>query len=94
MKMFKKAEITNSLCKKGFQETSSKHVKFVLYVDGKTVGIQTVMSYGGGEPGKDLLHQMKKELRFENQRDFEKFIECTYSYEEYVESLKERRIIY
>lgn len=93
MKRYKKTQISKALTKKGFQEFSSRHVKFALFVDSKAVGIHTVISHGSGEPGENLLHQMKKELKFENQRDFEDFIDCTYSYERYVENLKNRGLI-
>ena len=93
MKMLRKVEIKRSLTKKGFKEKSSKHAKFILYVNGKVVGVQTIMSHGGGEPGKDLLHQMRRDLRFEDQSQFESFIECTYSEKDYVDNLIARGII-
>lgn len=91
--MFRKAELIGSLTRNGFQKPSSRNVKFVLLVDDKAVGVRTVMSHSGCELGKSLLHQMKKELRFESQRDFEDFINCTYTYERYIENLKNRGII-
>lgn len=93
MEMLKKREIRDSLTNKGFQEISSKHSKFVLFVNGVAVGVHTVMSHGGGEPGKDLLQEMKRQLYFDSQADFTKFVKCKISYEEYVSFLKKRGVI-
>lgn len=93
MKMFKSGDIRRALTKKGFKESSSKHIKYSLYVDGEFVGIHTVMSHGVRDPGKDLLQQMKRDLQFENQDQFESFISCKLSMSDYIENLKNRGLI-
>ncbi len=93
MKMYKKKDLIKALTKKGFDETKSRHHKLVLIVEGKPTPVFTVFSHGGGDPGRDLLSKVKKDLRFMNQEDFESFIDCTKSYDEYVTELLNKGII-
>lgn len=93
MKMYKKNELIKALTKKGFDESESKHHKLVLIVDGKPSTVYTIFSHGGGDPGKDLLSKIKKDLKFVNQEDFESFVDCTKKYEEYVLELKTKGVI-
>ena len=93
MKMYKKEDIIKALTKKGFDRIMSKHQKLVLQVDGKHTTVYTMFSHGGGNPGKDLLSKVKKDLKFQNQDEFESFIDCTMKYEEYVNDLRTKGII-
>ena len=94
LKLFKKRTIQKALTRKGFQlDGKSHHIQFVLVVDGCWTSVRTKVSHGGGEPGRDLISKMRKDLRFESQEDFEKFIECTLSYNEYVDYLKTKNIV-
>lgn len=85
--MYKKKDLIRALTKKGFEETEGKHHKLALIVDGKPTIVYTVFSHGG-DPGRDLLSKVKRDLMFENQEDFESFVDCTKSYDEYVTELK------
>ncbi len=84
MKKLKKREIVNALTKKGFvMDASGRHIRLFLMVDGKKVGINTMLSHGGGEPRETLLHQIKNELGFNDCGDFERYVECSMSFDEY-----------
>ena len=43
--------------------------------------------------GDNLLVQMYKQLKMNNIAEFRKYIECTYSYDSYIKSLKEMNYI-
>ena len=93
MKMFKKKDLIKALTKKGFNESEGKHHKLVLIVDGKSTTVYTIFSHGGGDPGKDLLSKIKKDLKFVNQDEFESFVDCTKKYEEYISELQTKGVI-
>lgn len=93
MKMYKKREIIKVLTKKGFHEIDGKHHKLVLIVEGKHTRVFTKFSHGGGDPGKDLLSKVKKDLNFQSQEDFESFVDCNKTYEEFVSELRNKGII-
>ena len=88
-----------------------------MIVEGKHTTVYTKFSHGGGDPGKDLLSKVKKDLNFQSrmeggilmdylevskvkkdlnfqsQEDFESFIDCFKTYEEYVSELRNEGII-
>lgn len=79
---------------KGFQvEPWHDHVYLVLVVNGVATSVRTKLSHGGGDPGRDLMSKMKKDLRFSSQRDFETFVDCKTSYVQYVEMLRDSSVI-
>lgn len=39
------------------------------------------------------MNKMKKDLKFDSQRDFEGYVECTLSLDDYVTKLREKKII-
>lgn len=89
MRLLKARDIDRALKKKGFvEEYGKRHVKYHLQIDGKLTGISTGMSYGSGEPRQTLLHQIKNEMGFDDSDDFENYVDCTMSYEQYVAYLK------
>ncbi|MCL5105934.1 MAG: hypothetical protein M1331_00855 [Candidatus Marsarchaeota archaeon] len=84
MKLLKTQDIVKALTKKGFTiERGHKHVHFFLIIDGKQTGISTMLSHGGGEPRQQLLHQIKNQICFNDTCDFERYIDCDMSFDEY-----------
>ena len=39
------------------------------------------------------MNKMKKDLKLDSQRDFERYVECTLSLDDYVAKLREKKII-
>lgn len=93
MKMYKTKKIQQSLCKKGFKKEESDHTYLIFVSEGKETTVFTKLSHGSGEPGKDILSKIKGQLKFISQTDFERFIDCKMSREEYANYLKEKDFI-
>lgn len=64
-------------------DTSGRHIRFYLTIDGKRTGIDTMLSHGGGEPRQTLLHQIRNQIGFDDSNDFERYVECSMSFDEY-----------
>ncbi len=90
----KTKKIAKGLCAKGFQEDAKHdHRIFRLYVENKKTGIYTKISHGKSEYGDQLISLMARELNMENKSYFLKFIDCDVSYEQYIKTLKEKKIL-
>lgn len=88
MRQLKAQDIAKSLTKKGFKvDAKGRHIRFFLFIDGKYTGISTMLSHGRGEPRQTLLHQIKNEIGFDDSNDFEKYVDCDMSFDEYKEYL-------
>lgn len=87
-------KIAKGLCAKGFQEDAKHdHRIFRLYVENKKTGIYTKISHGKSEYGDQLISLMARELYMENSRYFLNYIHCDISYKQYIETLKEKKIL-
>lgn len=88
-----KRKFSASALKKGFVENRRRdHVYFYLTSnDGDEIGIHTKISHGGGDDiSASLITKMYKQLGFKTKAEFESFVECTLSEEEYRSLLKNR----
>jgi len=86
----KTKNIQKALIKKGFQERSSDHFKYLLYDSkGRRIPIGTIISHGSKEYSDNLLHKMARQLRLEKS-DFLDLIECPLSKERYYEILRSK----
>lgn len=98
MSSVKPQNLKAALLKKGFKEAQKNrdHDYFFFYVDGVKTPIRTKMSHGGhgkeslGEP---LIQKIKDEMRFETKDQLLKFIECTFSYDDYKDMLNRKGLI-
>ncbi len=91
----KKPDFEKSATKKGFIENTKGDHIFYTFTDseGKLYGkIKTRVSHGakGGDIPDSILPAMKKQLQFDRKEDFDKFIECTFSEEEYRNLLRNK----
>ena len=87
----KTREIERSLLMKGFTERNSDHKYFIFMYNGKKVTI-TKISHSHSEIGDILISEMSKQLNMT--KDFFKgFIECTKSESEYIQTLKDKRVL-
>ena len=91
----KTKDIKSSLLKKGFTISSQKkhHEYYYLVINGKKQSIYTYFSHGKKEYNQSILSLMKKQLKFENTEDFENFIDCSMSKEEYRDMLFKSKVI-
>jgi hypothetical protein len=98
MVVFKTKDIAAALTKKGFVaergKRRKKHTFYFLYVNGKKTRIWTELSHGITEYSDDLLTSVRKQLKFEKNRELKEFIDCPTTYEKYVEMLEVRSIRY
>ena len=76
--------VQKMLIKKGFKEEPGKdHHYYVLWIDGKKTSIRTKISRGSYKDISDaLLKCMQQQMRLPK-REFDGFMECTFSKEDY-----------
>lgn len=91
MKTYSFKDVYQSALKKGYKEgRSTKHKILILYVDGKKTNFWTKVSHGTSEIGKGVLVQMRKQMGFDQNVDFESYIDCHMSKEEYIGYLRQK----
>ncbi len=95
MKPRKSKDIQSVLLKKGFVLNPEKdhHQFYYLIIDGKKQNIKTYFSHGKKEVDKFLMQQIKKQLKFSDNKLAEDFFDCPMSAQQYVEMLYENKII-
>ena len=93
----KAKDIQKALRKKGFQKKEGKkHIKYILYVNGKKTRVMTLFSRGKDkkELGDDLIKRIMKQLHFDNDENkFKDFVKCPLTHEDYLRLLREKDII-
>ena len=91
MKNRKVKDIIRTLNKKSFKLTTEKehHKYYYLFVEGKKYPIYTYISLGKKEYDKNLMGEIKKQLKFQDAKKAEDFFDCTLSGPEYINMLKE-----
>lgn len=89
MKPRKVKEIQRVLEKKGFvlEPKKDDHNFYYLSLNGKKHSIYTYISHGSKEYDKNLMAQIKKQLKFTDISKAEDFFDCTLDGEQYVEML-------
>jgi len=95
MKPRKTKNIKKVLEKKGFvlEPEKNHHNFYYLVIDGKKQAVKTYFSHGKKEYGKSLMAQIKKQLKFQETDKAEDFFDCPMSKEQYIEMLKELKVI-
>lgn len=95
MKPRKTKDLKKTLKKKGFTLDPEKdhHQFYYLFVDGKKHSVYTYLSHGSKEYGRSLMSQIKKQLKFNESSEAERFFDCPMSKEEYIKLLVDRGII-
>lgn len=90
----KARDVKKMLLKKGFTEVTvpKDHHYFVVYHNGKKTRVNTKISHGCKEIPDGLLSQMSKQMQLEKE-DFDRYMICHMSKEEYINHLKKRGII-
>ncbi len=94
MKARSAKDIEKTLLRKGFQKISSKqksHHSFYYFVNnGKRTSIYTYLSHGArsDDYGSGLMNKIKHQLKFEDSKIAELFLDCPFKQEQYVEMLE------
>lgn len=91
--MYEWKEIENALKKKGFDSREGDHTYLIFFYKGEATNIRTKLSHGSQQPGKDILSSIKRQLKFDSQKDFEKLIDYPMKQEEYESYLKNAKYI-
>ena len=91
MKIRKSKDIVAVLLKKGFEINPQKnhHEFYYLTIDGKKHNVYTYFSHSKKEYDKNLLSQIKKQLKFDSIENFESFLDCPFTKENYINMLIE-----
>ncbi len=91
MNVYKVKDISSALKKKGFVENPScDHIRYTLYNNGKKTGVYTFISHGLKEYGDSLISSVKKQLRLQSKSEFQDFVNCPMTKEDYIKLLIER----
>ena len=92
MSIYKTETLQKALLKKGFEKGITHHEMYWLCVEGKRTEIKTRISHGRKEYGDNLLGLMAREIKLRRSQ-FDDFIECPLSADEYLELLRQQGII-
>ena len=89
----KRRDFEKAALKKGFREIRKGTHVFYRYTDSKGEvydRVHTMVSHGSGysDLSDALISKMSKQLLFDKKKDFEEFIECTYSEKKYRDHLR------
>ena len=88
-----KKDVKKVLLKKGFTLVGGDHEYFFVYRNGQKTAVNTKISRGSGRDiSSGLLKQMMKQIRLERE-DFERYLNCTMSKDEYIQYLLDNKHI-
>jgi len=95
MKVRKVKYLEKILKKKGFVlDPEIEHHRFYyLHIEGKKYPIYTYLSHSVDEYGKDLMGDIKKQLKFDSSAKLDKFFDCPMTKEMYIELLRDQNKI-
>lgn len=90
-----RANIEAALNKKGFVCKEKDHRYYYHQVDGKYTGIQTKVSTGTKYKrlGPPLVAKIKKQLQLDSPKDFNDFVNCPMTKNDYNNKLAEKGVI-
>ena len=90
----KKRDIIKELPRKGFSKKSGSHIYFYHRVHGKFTGPMTKVSHSPKvkEISDNLITQMRKQLKLDNNQQVRDLVNCPMSGDDYTEFLKSKGI--
>jgi hypothetical protein len=88
----KTREIASALTAKGFRPKENDHTYFTLYIHGRKTPVWTKISHGVTEYGDVLLAKMSRQLHLVR-REFDRFVDCTKTEQEYIKHLVKIRVL-
>jgi hypothetical protein len=87
---FRARDVAAALTRKGFVERENDHTYYHFQHEGKDIGVFTMISHGEREIRAPLARKMRQQMRLETNADFERFVECPLSREDYEEILRKQ----
>ena len=95
MKVRKVKNLEKTLKKKGFvlDPQIDHHRFYYLYIEGKKYPIYTYLSHSIIEYGKELMGEIKKQLKFDSSSNLDRFFDSPMSKEKYIEMLRNQNHI-
>jgi predicted RNA binding protein YcfA (HicA-like mRNA interferase family) len=90
MKPFPARDVDAALRRKGFKAHEAHHTMYHFLYRGKDIGVATKISHGEREIGFGLIKRMRQQMRLQSNADFERFVECPLTLEEYEEILRKQ----
>lgn len=94
MKVRSVKDIEKALLAKGFEKASSKaksHHSFYYFIhNGKRSSINTYLSHGAksSDYGQGLMNKIKQQLKFQDSKNAEAFLDCPFKEEQYIDMLQ------
>lgn len=85
----KSRKIQSSLSSKGFNQSTTDHFWYVLYINGKKTSIRTKVSFGKQEYNDSLLSKMAGQLRISKGQLLD-LIDCPLGHKEYCDILMKK----
>jgi hypothetical protein len=93
MRPFSARDVEAALLRKGFTARESHHTMFHFIHDGKDVGVSTKISHGEREIGIGLVKRMRAQMRLRTNTEFQRFVECPMTKDEYEQVLCEEGVL-
>lgn len=94
MKVRSVKDIEKALLAKGFEKVTSKqkshHTYYYFNHDGKRTGVYTYLSHGSksSDYGPQLMSKIKQQLKFQDAKLAEAFLDCPFKEHQYIDMLK------
>lgn len=94
MKVRSVKDIEKALLAKGFEKATSKqkshHAYYYFKYQGKRTGVYTYLSHGAksSDYGPQLMNKIKQQLKFEDSKLAEAFLDCPFKEQQYANMLK------
>ncbi len=89
MSTYRTREIKQALLSKGFQESTTDHYVYHLWVNDRKSSVRTHVSFGAKEYGDPLLGFMAKQLKL-RRSELDDLIKCPITKEQYLSLLVKR----
>lgn len=92
MASYSASQVEQSLRRKGFRQDERRHHRFILYYNGKKQCVNTSTSHNRQEINDQLVNYMKGQMRL-SKAEFCDFVECSLTFDKYIELLKQKKCI-
>jgi predicted RNA binding protein YcfA (HicA-like mRNA interferase family) len=85
-------DVKSALLKKGFKQSEGHH-HFFEFKHGDKVIAKTKMSHNDQDIGDNLISKMFRQCQMNKKKEFIDFVDCTVSQEDYVQILRNKKLI-
>lgn len=88
--------LASALLRKGFTQGNKDHKWYFHKYEGRETGVRTCLSHSKGKMrdiGDELARKIRQQLRFETRQQFDDFVSCPMTQEQYTQLLRNRGVI-